>query len=351
MKKRLLAVLLVGMLLISGCSNGGTAKANEKENAPAGNTTTENASNDTKDTSEKKLKVGIIQLAEHIALDRAREGFVEQLEADGFTLDVSYKNAQGDISIVPSIVQTFEADGVDIIYAIATPAAQGAKNIAKETPIIFNAVTDPVAAELVASNEAPGANVTGVSDFISTKTQLEAFKEAFPEMKTIGTLFSTDESNSHVNVELLKESCEELGLELKPIGLNNLNDVPQALSTLTKDIDGYFQTTDNLAAKSTAVIAKKLMEEKIPSFVSEQGPVEEGLLMTNGIDYKELGKSAGKMAEEIFEGKNPGEIPVVFATETKKAVNKTTAAALGIDEGAELFKDAEIVEGVASANK
>ncbi len=320
-KKSLLALMCAGILILTAC---GTKK-------------------EMSETDHGKIKVGVVQFVEHPALDRAREGFIEGLKDEGFEVEEAFKNASGDISLTNQIPKSLESEKVDLIYAIATPAAQGAKNAVKDIPIIFNAVTDPVSANLVDSNEKPGKNVTGVSDYIGPKSQLETFLKVFPEIKTIGTIYSTSEANSESQVKELEAICKEMNLEFKAVGVNNINDVSQAMTSLVKDIDGFFSITDNMISSSVAVVAKKLEENKIPSFAAEQGPVEGGILMTDGIDYEKLGREAAIMAKEIMEGKSPAEIPVYFETETKMSVNKKVAEALGLNIDQEIFKDANIV--------
>ncbi len=322
MKKRsLLALMCAGILILTACG-----------------TKTEKS-----ETDHGKIKVGVVQFVEHTALDRAREGFIEGLKDEGFEVEEVFKNASGDISLTNQIPKSLESEKVDLIYAIATPAAQGAKNAVKDIPIIFNAVTDPVSANLVDSNEKPGKNVTGVSDYISPKSQLETFLKVFPEIKSIGTIYSTSEANSESQVKELEAICKEMNLEFKAVGVNNINDVSQAMTSLVKDIDGFFSITDNMISSSVAVVAKKLEENKIPSFAAEQGPVEGGILMTDGIDYEKLGREAAVMAKEIMEGKSPADVPVYFETETKMSVNKKVAEALGLNINQEIFKDANIV--------
>lgn len=322
MKKRsLLALMCAGILILTAC---GTKTEKSK-------------------TDHDKIKVGVVQFVEHPALDRAREGFIEGLKDEGFEVEEVFKNASGDISLTNQIPKSLESEKVDLIYAIATPAAQGAKNAVKDIPIIFNAVTDPVSANLVDSNEKPGGNVTGVSDYTSPKSQLETFLKIFPEIKTIGTIYSTSEANSESQVKELEAICKEMNLEFKAVGVNNINDVSQAMTSLVKDIDGFFSITDNMISSSIAVVAKKLEENKIPSFAAEQGPVEGGILMTDGIDYEKLGREAAVIAKEIMEGKSPTEVPVYFEKETKMSVNKKVAEALGLNIDQEIFKDANIV--------
>lgn len=333
--KKILTLLLAALMLVA-CSNNGANSANSAN--------TDNKNSEVAQESDKKIKVGIIQFAQHIALDRAREGFIEELENLGYEVEEDTVNVNADISLIPSAAKKFEGDGVDIIYAIATPAAQGAKNAVQDIPIIFNAVTDPVSAELVDSNEKPGGNVTGVSDHYPVNKQLDKFLEEFPGKKKLGVLYSTGEANSEAQIKELEKACQERDIELIKAGVATVNDASSAMSSLVTKIDSYVAIQDNLASSAASVISERLNEAKIPSFAGEVGPVENGILMADGIDYVDLGKSAAKLADQIQNGKSPAELPVVFSNETKRTVNKTTAKALGIDENDDLIKSSDLVE-------
>jgi putative ABC transport system substrate-binding protein len=152
----------------------------------------------------------------------------------------------------------------------------------------------------------------------------------FPDVKTIGVLFSTGEANSEVQIEDARAVLESRGMTLKEVGITSSADVPTAMSTLVNDIDAYFAITDNLASSSASVIGQILLENKIPSFAAEQGPAENGLLLSDGIDYKEQGVEAAKEAIEILKGKSPSEIPVFFSKTSNRYVNEETEKALGI---------------------
>lgn len=320
--KKLLFIL--GALVFAGCA---------KESASTGQ----------ENQAGESVKVGVIQFAEHVALDRARDGFIDELEAKGFEVEADVVNVQSDLSLIPTTASNFEAQGVDLIYAIATPAAQGAKNVVKDTPTIFNAVTDPVSAELVASNEEPGGMVTGVSDYFPIEKQLDLFLEIFPESKDMGLIYSTGEVNSENQIKELEPILEARGIKLHKVGVSTTNDVPAALASLTGKIDSYVQIQDNLAASAAAIIAKELAANKIPSFAGEVGPVEGGLLLTDGIDYSELGRLAAGQAEEILKGKSAGEIPVIFSDNVGRVVNKKTFEALGLTDES-ILEGAEIIE-------
>lgn len=331
--KRIIILLVLSLLFISCAKNDSNenVNANVKEESVQAN-------------SKENKKIGIIELADHIALERSRTSFEEEIKNLDSDVEIISKNANGDLTVVPSIIKNFVDEDVDLIYAIATPAAQGAKNGAGNIPIVFSAVTDPVSSDLVENVEEPEANITGVSDYFSVKAQLEEAIEIFPDIKNVGVLFSTNEANSKYQLEELKKACDELGLEVVEVGINNINDVSTAMKSMEGKIDIFFGIQDNTVSSASSIIAKSLKEAKIVSIAAEQGPVENGILMSTGVDYESLGRDAANMAHEILNGKIVKEVPVGYSTEVKKIVNKTTADELGLLDNEKLLEDADIVK-------
>ena len=329
MKLRRALILVVLSVFLVACAGG----KNDQPGGEAG-----------KEARAGKKTVGVIQIADHIALERARKGFEEELKKTNPEVEIISKNANGDLTVVPSIIKSFQDQKVDLIYAIATPAAQGAKNGEKEIPIVFNAVTDPASADLVKNLEEPEGNITGVSDYFSMEAQLKEMVRVFPDIKNVGVMFSTNEANSQFQIEELKKAAEGLGLNVVEVGVNNINDVSTAIKSLEPKMDIFLSIADNTVSSASTIIAESLKEAKIPSFASEEGPVDNGILMSAGVDYVDLGKKAADMASEILGGKKVSEIPVVFSKETRKVVNKKTADALGLSQDDKLMKDAKVVE-------
>lgn len=329
MKFRRVFVLVLLSLFLVSCSGGKNEKPVEET---------------AKESGEGAKRIGVIQIADHIALERARQGFEDEIKNTNPDVEIISKNANGDLTVVPSIIKSFQDKKVDLIYAIATPAAQGAKNGEKEIPIIFNAVTDPESADLLENLEEPEGNITGVSDYFSIEAQLEEMISIFPDIKNIGVMFSTNEANSKFQIEELKKAAAGFGLNVVEVGVNNINDVSTAIKTIEPKIDIFMAITDNTVSSASTIIAESLKEAKIPSFASEEGPVENGILISAGVDYVDLGKKAAGMASEILGGKKVSEVPVVFSTDTRKVVNKKTADALGLSEDDNLMKDAKVVE-------
>ena len=253
------------------------------------------------------------------------------------------ENLQGDQALTTTAPKKFQGDDYKLVYAISTPAAQGAKTALPNKNIIYSAVTDPVEAGLI---EGPDkiTNITGVNDAVSAKTQLESFLKIYPDVKTIGTIFSTNEANSKVQVEALEKACGELGLKLETVGINNINDIGQALSTLTGKIDAYYALTDNTVASAGPIVAENLLKEKIPSLSAEEGQVSKGLLMSEGVDYYEHGRQAADLAIKIIKGEDIKNLHAEDNKTSKKKVNGKTAEALGLDLNNENLKDAEILK-------
>jgi len=317
---KLLTIFLISIVLLSGCS-----------------------SKESQTTVDKKaITIGISQLAEHPALDEARRGFEDGLKELGIEADIEYQNAQGDIPTSLSIAQKFVKDGVDLIFAIATSAAQSAKQATDEIPIVFSAVTDPVEAELVKSMDSPGGNITGTSDESPMDRQLKLFKEIDSSIKKVGIVFNTSEPNSQVQIQKAKELTTSLGLEIIEVGINTINDIPQAVDSIIKKVDAIYTITDNMVASAINVVAEKAIENNMITVGAEESHVTGGILITDGISYYELGKQSAKIAKEILiDGKSPSVIPVETAVNTKKVYNEETLNALGLDINNEVFKDAE----------
>ncbi|MFJ3313287.1 ABC transporter substrate-binding protein [Micrococcus endophyticus] len=298
---------------------------------------------------DEKYTVGINQLVSHPALDGAREGFKEAFSDAGLEVTFEEQNAQGEQATVTSIASTFANDGdVDLVAAIATPAAQGTAAAVKDKPVVFMAVTDPKGAELVASEEAPGGNVTGVSDRNPVQEQLQLLKDVNPDAKTVGIVYNSGEANSAVQVEQAKEAGQELGLEIKEATVTNSAEVQQGVQSLS-DVDGIYVPTDNAVVSALETVVGFGEESDIPVISADIDSVDRGALGTYGIDYKAHGKQAGEMAVKILkDGANPGEIAVGFAdpANLQLVLNPAAAEAYGVEIPAELSDEADrLVEG------
>ena len=286
----------------------------------------------------KDVKViGIGQFAEHGSLDNCRNGFLEGLKQEGFVegenLTVYYENSQADGGVAAQIVDNFLSKDVDLICAIATPMAQAAYGAArkKDVPVIFTAITDPIKAELANSDGTPVGEITGTSDKLAVKKQLEMIRSVLPEAKTIGILYSTSEVNSISAIEEYKAAAAEYGFEIVESGVSTIADISLATDNLLGKVDCLNNLTDNTVVSVLPTILKKANDKNIPVFGSEVEQVKIGCLATVGIDYTELGIKTGKMAAVVLKGeKKASEINFETIEESKFYGNTAVATDLGI---------------------
>ena len=327
MKKIMFLVMMLSLILI-GC----TDKKDE--------TKTDNSSAGTETKAEDKdYKIGITQIVSHQALDKAREGFKDALKEAGIKAEFDEQNAQGDVTIANTIANKFITDKVDLVFAIATPTAQAMANATSDTPILFSAVTDPEAAGLVKPN------VTGSSDKVDIDQQLALLREISKDAKKIGFLYNSSEENSLVQLEEIKKLAEKYNFEIVEQGISSANELPQAIDKILTQVDALYLPTDNLISSSSALIAEKANAAKKITFAAESGMLENGIFITKGIDYYQLGKEAGKLAVEILkDGKKPSDLPYKVAETTEIAVNKQTLEQLGIKLPDDVMSKAKLIE-------
>ena len=292
---------------------------------------------------DKKIKIGVIQLVEHPALDKNYQGFVDGLKAAGYVdvqnIEIDYENAQGEQANCVTIAQKLVNDQSDLIFAIATPAAQAVANMTSDIPILVSSVTDPKTAQLVESNEKPGTNVSGTSDLTPCAAQIALLKRLVPSAKKVAILFCSSEENSRFQANLAEAACQKEGLDFVEATVSNTNEVQQVVQSLVGKVDAIYAPTDNMIASSFATVALVTTPNKIPVICGEEGMVSGGGLATYGINYYELGLQTAKMAVEVLkDGKKPADMPIQYLEKCDFSYNKEVADELGIEIPADLIK-------------
>jgi putative ABC transport system substrate-binding protein len=298
---------------------------------------------------DRPIKIGISQLVQHPALDSACEGFIEALKEagyeDGKNIKIDEQNAQGDVNNAQTIARKFADEKVDMILAIATPAAQAAANVTKDIPILITAVTDPVEAGLAKSLDKPGTNVTGTTDMNPVYDQVELAKILVPDIKKLGVLYNSGEPNSKIQVDIAKEAAEKQGLTIIEATVSNSSEVNQATQSLIGRVEAIYVPTDNTIVSAIGAVIKVANDGNIPVIGSELGQVEAGAIATKGLDYKKLGKQTGEIAVKIIKGEKPQDIPIEGSKDVSLIINKKAAIVLGITIPKDLLDRAdEIIE-------
>jgi len=332
--KRKLAMLLCTVLvggILAGCGQSAT-------DSNKGTTTSADVKN-----------IGVVQLVQHDALDASNKGFVDGLKEkgyeDGKNIKIEQQNAQGEQANAQTICKQFVDAKKDLIFAIATPAAQAAYNSTKDIPIIFTAVTDPVKAEIAKDWKSSGTNVTGTSDKVPVDKQIELLKKLIPNAKTVGVIYSTSETNSVIQVDELKAAAAKQGLAVKEIGVTTVNEINQNLTSALGQIDVLYTPTDNTVASGYALVGKLCLEKNIPIIGAEEAVVTKGGLASIGIDYYKLGKEAGLKAAEVLAGKKPSEVEITTLSEMSFTINTDVAKKLNITIPTDVDANAKKVTG------
>ena len=286
------------------------------------------------DSGEKTYKVGVLQLTQHAALDAANEGFVEALDESGIKYTIDQQNANNDQSACATIASKLVGDGDDLIYVIATPAAQAVAAATSDIPIVGSAITDYAASGLVADNDKPGGNLTGTSDMNPVDDQIAMLQKVLPNAKHVGMLYCTAESNSQLQVEMAEAACDKAGLTHDRYTVSSSNEVQSVVESMVGKVDAGYTPTDNTLAAAAAQVGQIAKEGKLPFITGEENMCMGMGICTLSIDYKELGKMAGQMAVKILKGEDT---PANMAIETetgdqlKVVKNEEMAEALGID--------------------
>lgn len=282
----------------------------------------------------QKRVVGIIQLVEHPSLDEIRTAIMDELNRSGFgadVLEVDYQNGQNSPQMISTICQKFVSRGVDVIVPIATPAAQGAAAASETIPVVFSAVSDPVAAGLVKDPGHPEHNVTGVSDAMQPSKVFDLAEELTPGLKIFGIVYNTAEANSVNTVRKAEAALKARGMECREAVVSSSAEVVPAVNSLMGKVDALFVPDDNTVAVAMPLLSETAKEHGVPVYAAVDSLVRDGGLATCGINYTQLGRQTAQMVIRILNGAKIADTPVEVLKGSDVVVNGETAKALGID--------------------
>jgi len=291
--------------------------------------------------------VAVTSIVEHPALDAVRDGVKEALAEAGYTeekgLKWQYQTAQGNTAIAAQIARKFVGDRPDVIVAIATPSAQAVVSATKDIPVVYSAVTDPVAAQLVPTMEPSGINVTGVSDRLLLERQIELIKKVVPDAKRIGMVYNPGEANSVVVVKAMRELLPQQGMTLVEATAPRTVDVGAAARSLVGKVDAIYTNTDNNVVSAYEALVKVGIDAKVPLIASDTDSVVRGAIAAVGVNYSDLGKQTGRMVVRILKGEKPGAIASETSDNLELFVNPGAAEKQGVTLNEDFIKSASKV--------
>lgn len=285
--------------------------------------------------SSAEIKIGITQFLSHPTLEKVRSGIIQGLKekglVEGKNLSISYKNANGNISLASQVAKQFSSQQLNLVIAITTPSAQTVKKALKGSiPLVFATVTDPLEAGLVKNLDNPRNNITGTSNPIIFKQQLEYLKLIMPRLKKLGVIINYSEDNSVTLLKKLEEIAPRLGIELVISSVTNTSDVPMVMKKLITKIEGLFLLQDNTVASSLNLVLKTAMQNNIPVFSTYIEAVERGALAGLAYDEFAIGKQTGKLAAKVIHNKSAVGLAVEKPQLQERVINLKTAKRLGI---------------------
>lgn len=291
-----------------------------------------NTQSDT-DSNGEKLTVGIVQLIDNGAFEDMREGFIQELNDKGYgedKVEIVYKNAQGDATVLNTICQDMVTDQVDLVATIATPAAQAMVAMESDIPVVFISVSNPVGAGIISDMEHPDKNATGTSNAIPISEIFELSDELTPGMQTYGLLYCTNEVNSVTTINQAKEYLDAQGLSYVEQIVTNSNEVQQAAQSLVGQVDAIFVPNDSVIQAAMPLVAEVARDAKIPVYGSSAVMVDSGAFATVAITDTEIGAISADMAIQYLEGTAIADIPALVVPANAIVVNEQTAETLGI---------------------
>lgn len=295
----------------------------------------------------QQRSVAVTAITDHPSLEAVRDGVKEVLADAGYVegknLRWQYQSAQGNTAIAAQIARKFAGDKPDAIVTISTPSSQTMMAATNTIPLIFTAVTDPVAAKLTPSWEASHTNVTGVSDMLEVKPQIELILRAMPHVKRIGMVYNPAEANSVAVIKTLEELLPQYGLTLATAAAPRTVDVGSAGRSLIGKIDVFFVNTDNNVVSAVESLVKVGQDAQIPVFAADGQVVTRGAVAAVGIDYTDIGRQAGRIILRIFDGEKPGDIAPQVMENPLLYLNPAAAKLQGLTFSDDLINDADVV--------
>lgn len=289
-------------------------------------------------SSNSKIKiVAVTQIIQHPSLDQIRQGIIDQLATEGFkngrNIKIIFENAQGNITTATQIAQKFVGLKPDVIVAISTPSAQAAHAAIRDTtiPMIFSAVTDPIAANLVKDFDKPGPQITGTVDLPPIEEQVELLQKLVPNLSTIGVIFNPGEVNSVRQIEQLQEIARQRGIKVIKAAAVKASEVYGAGLRLADHVNAIYLPNDNSIIAALDSIVRVTKEKKIPTLASEDQSVKRGVLVGLANNQYEVGKDTGVIVAKILRGEKPENIPIYISKSPKLTFNEETAQELNIN--------------------
>jgi len=283
-------------------------------------------------------------MVSHPALDAIEKGMQDYLAKTGLPVTYDFQNCNGDIATAVAIAQKFKSDDRDIVVGIATPPAQALAQVFKDRPVVFGAISDPLAAGLVSSyDKKDDTNICGVSDMNPIDLQLETFFQV-AHIKTLGMVYTSGEANGVAQMEVARSVCQKDGIGFVSAAVTNSSEVKMAVQSIIDRVDGMYVAIDNTVVSAIASVDEVCYKAKKPLFNSDTTSSENThFFMSWSFNYYTVGVETGKVIEQVINGKKPKDIGAIFFNDPSQfdlIFNLDSAKYLGITISDEMLAKA-----------
>ncbi|MCQ2496230.1 MAG: ABC transporter substrate-binding protein [Lachnospiraceae bacterium] len=338
--KRIIAFLLAMVMAFALAACKSETKEETKTDSSAAATTDSTATADsTKTEAAKTFKVGICNYVDDASLNQICDNIKATLEEIGkkenVSFDVRYDNCNADANVMSQIIANFIADKVDLMVGVATPVAMAMQSATESNkiPVVFAAVSDPLGCGIVNSLEAPGANITGTSDYLDTTAIMNLIFAANPDAKRIGLLYDLGQDASTTAINDAKAYLESKGVEIIERTGTNVSEVQLAAGELAADkVDAIFTPSDNTIMQAELSIYETLADAGIPHYTGADSFALNGAFLGYGVDYANLGvQTANMVAKILVEKADPATTAVLTFDNGTATINTEICEKLGYD--------------------
>jgi ABC-type uncharacterized transport system substrate-binding protein len=283
----------------------------------------------------RMFKVGVVYFAPEEGADLCLKGLFDGLRelafVEGKNLSVRKAHAQGEIANIPSLLQNYDNEDVDLIVTLTTPCLTSACHAVKKKPVIFTYVYDPIAAGVGKSRTDHLPHVTGVGSFPPVGDTIDLIQTLVPGVKAVGTLYNSSEANSRKVVEVARDLFTKRGIKLQEVTVTGTSEVFQAAQVLARrGIQAMWITGDNTAIQSFEGIAKVAADSRLPLIINDPEFTQRGALACVGLGWYQAGYAASKLAGRVLLGESPQSLPVEEVAVKKIVLNQEVAQKLGV---------------------
>jgi ABC-type uncharacterized transport system substrate-binding protein len=295
-------------------------------------------------------RIDLLSFVESDPLRMAIQGLHEGFAEDGWIVGTDYelrpKSAQGDISMLPNLVDACSQGDADLVLTLTTPPTQAALRRLRNKRMVYGLVANGVLAGAGSSATDHLPFATGVDVPAPIRMGVEALVQCLPRARRLGTLFVPGEVNSVYYKTQLEEACKERGLELVAVGINSAAEIADAALALSgRNIDAVAQIIDNASAAGFATVAAAAERAGLPTMGWSSDQINKGAFLTVATDFTRNGADTARVAARVLQGADPATISLGRTTDVRVQINLQTARKLGVSVPAEVLKQAQVVIG------